>query len=224
MSTPNPKGFDPTYILPGEQVGYYQIERLIGRGGMGATYIVVRDGLRYALKIGLTNLAGLNPKQRREEEARFRREVAALSGLDHPHIVTVRGHDFTSSAASAASYPYLIMEYVEGSPLLTWRKDRKPSLRLLLTVFAQLGGALQTMHRLQIFHRDLKSDNVLVRTENDEPVVIDFGIARPLSTQTVTRAFSVVGTMHSWSPEYCQYMSSQAMEDGQPFVNTPQAD
>jgi serine/threonine protein kinase len=219
---PTPSNINPAYLMPGTKVGFYSIVDLIGAGAMGATYRAERAGKVYALKIATFNLAQLDPEGLRAEEARIRREVAALNGLDHPNIVAIRAHDVWPEPGNG--YPYLVMDYVDGPPLLEWRERKKPSLAVILRVFRTLGTALQEMHRLHIFHRDLKSANVLVRTADDEPVVIDFGIARPLSTQTVTRVFSMVGTTPFWSPEYCAYAASDDFAEGRPFVNMPQTD
>ncbi|MCY1023947.1 protein kinase domain-containing protein [Pyxidicoccus sp. MSG2] len=217
-----PTKVNPRYLLPGTVVGFYSIVDLIGTGAMGATYRATRAGKVYALKIATFQLEELTAEQRRSEEARIRREVAALNGLDHPNIVAIRAHDVWPEPEYG--YPYLVMDYVDGPPLLTWRVQKQPSLTVILRVFRTIGTALAEMHRLRIFHRDLKSANILVRLVDDEPVVIDFGIARPLSTRTVTQHYSMVGTVPFWSPEYCAYAGSEAMENLQPFVNTPQTD
>lgn len=217
-----PSKVNPRYLLPGTAVGFYTIVDLIGTGAMGATYRAARAGKVYALKIATFQLEELTADQRRSEEARIRREVAALNGLDHPNIVAIRAHDIWPEPDNG--YPYLVMDYVDGPPLLTWRVQKQPSLTVLLRVFRTIGTALAEMHRLRIFHRDLKSANILVRLVDDEPVIIDFGIARPLSTRTLTQHYSMVGTVPFWSPEYCAYAGSEQMENQQPFINTPQTD
>ncbi|WNZ66225.1 protein kinase (plasmid) [Myxococcus sp. MxC21-1] len=216
MDKPN-----PLYLLPGTLVGFYAIKKLIDHGGQGATYLAERGGKDYALKIA-AGFDKLSPEERLAEVARMRREVAALGGLEHPNIVKVHGHDIWPDPEDG--YPFLIMDFVDGAPLLKWREQRQPSLTVLLRVFRTLGTALDEMHRLHIFHRDIKSANILVRTADDEPVIIDFGIARPLSTQTLTRIYSMVGTVPFWSPEYCAYAASPEMESGVPFANTPKTD
>lgn len=213
---------NPSYLLPGTAVGFYSIVDLIAAGAMGATYRATRAGKVYALKIATFQLEELSEEQRHSEAARIRREIAALNGLDHPNIVAIRGHDVWPEPENG--YPYIVMDYVDGPPLLNWRAQKVPSLTVLLRVFRTLGTALAEMHRLHIFHRDLKSANILVRLADDEPVVIDFGIARPLSTQTVTQMFSMVGTVPYWSPEYAAYAGSEQMNNELPFVNTPQTD
>jgi eukaryotic-like serine/threonine-protein kinase len=213
---------DPGYLEKGTQINQYTIEGRIGAGGMGATYRVLRDGKRYALKIATYKLEELTPEERRREERRVGREVAALNGLEHPNIVAIKGHDMWPSFESG--YPYLVMEYIDGGSLYAWRAKTSPSMRTLATVFRKIAVAINEMHRVSVFHRDLKSDNILVRWADNEPVIIDFGISRPKSSQTVTKMYTLLGTYVNFPPEYWDYSESKECAEGKPFVPSPTFD
>ena len=79
------------------------------------------------------------------------------------------------------------------------------------------------MHGVEIYHRDLKSENVLVRRDG-EPIIVDFGIARPMQARTVTRDHTFVGTSTHLAPEYCQFFSGEASQRGERFQFTAQGD
>lgn len=209
------------YLQPGTRIGFYEVITLVGRGGFGALYKVTRDGEVFGLKLSTLNMAELTDEERQSHEERADREVVALKSLRHPNIVRV--HAFERWPDLRKGYPYIVMDFVEGHRLYDWRTKQKPSLRRILAVFRKIALALNEMHRLEVFHRDLKSANVLVR-EDDEPVVIDFGISRPKSTYTVTRADVLLGTFSHFSPEYCRYYNSADWKRGERFVYRPTAD
>ncbi len=198
----------------GTAVGLYVVQRLLGVGGMGATYLVERGGRQFALKIATYDKANLSAEDVEHHEGRVRREVAALSGLAHQNIVRILGYDWYPDTDGS---PYVVMEYVDGQQFLVWRAERKPSLRLLLEVFAELSDAVAEAHRIQIFHRDIKAANVLVRRGDDSPVLIDFGISRPLSSQTVTSIGSIAGTVSHFSPEHFLWPTTPEGAAGEPF-------
>jgi eukaryotic-like serine/threonine-protein kinase len=211
---------NPTYLSPGSRVGHYEIVDQVGAGGFGCLYKVRRDGKTYALKIGRERFADLVPEDREYQEERNDREIAALKSLHHPNIVRV--HSFDRWPDLEGGYPYLIMDFVEGARLYDWRASAAPSLARIATVFEKIALAVHHMHRLGIYHRDLKSANVLVRTDG-EPIVVDFGIARHHTAHTLTRAASV-GTITHYAPEYARYCDSAAFKRGEPFEWQPATD
>jgi tRNA A-37 threonylcarbamoyl transferase component Bud32 len=204
---------DPSYLEKGTRIGAYEIVDKLGSGGFGCLWKVRRDGKLYALKIGRQRLSELDAEDREHYEERLDREIAALKTLHHPNIVRV--HSFDWWPELEGGFPYLVMDFVDGSPLLAWREHAAPSLVKVCGVFESLAAAIEHMHSLGIFHRDFKSDNVLVRGDG-EPVVIDFGIARPQLALNLTRAASV-GTITHYAPEYARYCDSAAFSRGEPF-------
>jgi serine/threonine protein kinase len=212
---------DPGYLVPGTRIGFYRIVSRVAAGGFGVLYRVERDGQTYALKIATHRRDEITPDQLRSQEERADRELVALKSLDHPNIVRV--HAFERWPSLRDGHPFLIMDFVEGDRLNAWAARERPSLVTICQVFRKIALALQEMHRIDIFHRDLKSDNVLVRHDG-EPIIVDFGIARPLQARTVTRDHTFVGTSTHLPPEYCQFFSSEACQRGERFQFTPQGD
>lgn len=218
MTAPGPK---PNYLIPGTVVGAYRVEEQIGGGGFGFVYQVTRDGKTYALKIGQARLSELGAEERVETLERLEREVAALMSLRHQNIVRV--HSYERWPDLEGGFPYLVMDYVEGKQLQEWREHSRPSLARVAAVFERIADALQHMHELGIIHRDLKSENLIVRQVDGVPFIVDFGIARPLVARNVTQA-SAVGTLTHLAPEYATFLDSAEGRRGAPFDWRPATD
>ena len=164
------------------ECGPYRLIRLLGRGGMGAVYLGERtDGeIQQTVAVKLLNPGDHRPGWR----ARFLQERQFLASLNHPSIVHVidAGH-------TADGRPYLVMEYVDGSPIDVYAAQLDFGDRLLL--FLRVCEGVSHAHRRLIIHRDLKPSNILVDASG-RPKLMDFGIAKLLhetgdTTQTVDR-------------------------------------
>src|SRR6478609_3178538 len=186
-------------LTPGTRLGPYEIESLIGSGGMGEVY-KAHDG-RLNRTVAIKRLIADNARQ-------FQSEARAIAALNHPHICQI--YDVGPD--------YLVLEYVDGKPL------RGPlpvgeALRLAL----QIAGALDEAHRHGILHRDLKPANVLITGSEDgvRPALsvaklLDFGLAKLLASDTdVTRTAEgrVVGTVAYMSPEQAEGKPLDARSD-----------
>lgn len=182
--------------------GKYQIEYLIGRGGMGAVYCATRllIGDRVAIKI-------LRRDQVSDAEAveRFRREAQAAARLKHPNAVTI--YDF---GVSNEGLIFLVMEKVDGESLRTLIQRQGPlTPSAVAEIISQACAALDEAHRQNIVHRDLKPDNILVQfvTNGLRVKVLDFGIAKirdvSATAGNLTQAGAVMGTPYYMSPEQC---------------------
>jgi eukaryotic-like serine/threonine-protein kinase len=215
-----PTGIDPSYLEKGTRIGAYEVVDKLGSGGFGCLWKVRREGKLYALKIGRQRLSELDAEDREHYHERLDREIAALKTLHHPNIVRVHSFDWWPELESG--FPYLVMDFIDGLPLYAWREHAASSLARVCSVFEKLAVAIEHMHALGIYHRDFKSDNVLVRADG-EPVVIDFGIARPQLALNLTRAASV-GTVTYYAPEYARYCDSAAFSRGEPFDWKPTTD
>ena len=213
-------GIDPSYLEKGTRLGAYEVVDKLGSGGFGCLWKVRREGKLYALKMGRQRLSELDAVDREHYQERLDREIAALKTLHHPNIVRVHSFDWWPELDTG--FPYLVMDFVDGSPLYVWREHTAPSLARLCGVFEKLAGAAEHMHGLGIYHRDFKSDNVLVRGDG-EPVVIDFGIARPQLAIDLTRMASV-GTVTYYAPEYARFCDSAAFGRGELFEWRPTTD
>jgi serine/threonine protein kinase len=204
-----------SYLQPGTKVGAYEIVNLVGHGGFGFLYRVTRDGKTYALKMARDRPADLAPEDRAEAHDRLDREISALTSLKHPNIVRV--HCFERWPGLEDGYPYLVMDFVEGQQLNNWRAKTSPSLRRICETVVQIAGAVQYIHDLDIYHRDLKSENILVRRADGMPIVVDFGISRSRVARALTGAGTSLGTVTHYAPEYAAWEQSQAFQDGVPF-------
>jgi len=180
--------------LAGEQVGAYELVREIGRGGMGTVYLAVRAGdeapKQVAVKLireGMENDFAIR---------RFRNERQILARLEHPNIARL-----LDGGATAQGFPYFVMEYVEGQPLLKHCQSLSLGLPERLAIFLQVCAAVHYAHRRMIIHRDLKPGNILV-TANGTPKLLDFGIAKILVPEPVTGDEKTLTQMRLITPAY----------------------
>src|SRR6185436_7139607 len=155
----------------------YQLERLLGRGGMGAVYLATHLGTeRYvALKL-------ITPQFMRNEEfvARFKREARAAGRLRHPNVVDVT--DFGFAHAGNEAVAYLVMEYLDGCTLGDILSEEKQlPLEWVVDILEQVCSAVHEAHQQGIVHRDLKPENIWLepnRLGSYRVKVLDFGIAK----------------------------------------------
>jgi eukaryotic-like serine/threonine-protein kinase len=159
---------------PPERIGIYRIVERIGRGGMGAVYRGERDAgdFRHVTAIKIIK-PGLLSESLVE---RFRRERQILASLRHPNIAQLYDGGETTDGS-----PYIVMECVDGLPLLQWAEAHNADRATRRRLFLDICGATAFAHRNLIVHRDLTPSNVLV-TADGAVKLIDFGIARPPET------------------------------------------
>lgn len=186
--------------------GQYQIEALLGKGGMGAVYRArhILLGDRVAIKI-------MPPEMRSNTEwlRRFQREGQAARRFRHPNAVTV--YDLRTSSEGTI---YLVMEYVEGNTLdVELRKRGKFTPAEAVAVLRPIMGVLNAAHAMGVVHRDLKPENIMIgkATTGGEPMVklLDLGIAKlrevagaeKTGNTNLTVAGQMLGTPYYMSPE-----------------------
>lgn len=188
-------------LAPGDQVGRYRIEALLGKGGMGEVYRATDTelGRQVALKI-------IADKPDEAAVARFRREAQAASRLHHPHVATV----FDVGVHEGS--PYLVMELLDGGPLRRFVGEKSVAVAERLGWLLDVASALEAAHEAGLVHRDVKPDNVIV-TEAGQAKLVDFGIARPAPSPVdpsaptapvgppLTRDGTVIGTPAYMAPE-----------------------
>ena len=179
--------------LVGKTLGSYQIQREIGRGGMGVVYLAHEQSLRrvVAVKVLAARLT--------DDAAyvkRFIREARAAAQLDHPNIVTVH------SVGERDGLYYIAMQYVEGRSLAQLIREKGPlDWRSALDITRQAAEALAEAHKRGIIHRDIKPDNIMI-DEAGRVKVMDFGLARAASATTkLTADGAQLGTPMYMSPE-----------------------
>jgi hypothetical protein len=179
--------------------GRYWVRARAGSGGMGAVYRVehARMGKVAAMKV-LHRDQALHPAAVR----RFRREVEALSRLDHPHIVQ------TFDCGEVDGQLYLIMEYVRGEDLATvvWRDGPLAAPRALALAI-QVCSALEEAHACGVVHCDLKPDNIVCtpRDESEHAKVLDFGLARLRDGPEPGEPSILAGTPSYMAPEQVRF-------------------
>ena len=159
---------------PGAKIGPYLLLEQAGQGGMGTVYRAVRED-DYRLQVALKLV-----KAESETEClleRFRQERQALALLNHPNIARL-----LDGGTTADGRPYLVMEWVQGSPITDHCAARSASLRDRLGLFLCVCRAVAHAHANLVVHRDLKPSNIFI-TEDGVPKLLDFGIARILSPQ-----------------------------------------
>ena len=181
----------------GTRLGPYQLERLLGEGGMGQVWLAERaDGLyRRQLALKLLRPGYADPNLR----LRFSREREILARLQHPHIARL-----LDAGIGEGDQPYLVLEYVEGVPLTDYCDAHALPVEARLRLFLQVCAAVSHAHANLIVHRDLKPSNMLV-TGDRGVQLLDFGIAKLLDrdggdathARTEVRAF----TLHYAAPE-----------------------
>ncbi|MEO8430801.1 MAG: protein kinase [Acidobacteriota bacterium] len=182
-----------TGLAAGARLGPWEIVREIGRGGMGAVYEAQRaEGdfvRRTALKVVRPEIATAFFL------ARFRKERRILAGLDHPHIARL-----LDAGATPDGLPYVVIEYVEGEPLLEHCASRGLGVSERLRLFRQVCAAVEHAHRHLVVHRDIKPSNILVTSEG-VPKLLDFGIATLVEPEAASGPLAT-DTRRLLTPEY----------------------
>ena len=177
------------------QIGRYEIQHRLGKGGMGSLYLARDPGLDRLVAIKLLKDDYLDDQDFRE---RFAREARALARLRHPNIVVV--YDFGEHDGR----PFMAMEYIDGETLRQ-RLARTPPLKIALglALVEDLCAGLANAHDAGIVHRDIKPDNIMVDRQGVVKL-LDFGIARSAhaeSTHQMTQPGMIMGTYNYMSPE-----------------------
>ena len=171
----------------------YEILRKIGDGGMAFVY-QARDKLLnriVAVKV-------LRPEFVDDQEflVKFKKEAEAVASLSHPNIVNVY------DVGEDGKVHYIVMEYVDGQNLKEIIQDEgRLEEYTALDIAKQIARALSAAHRNGIIHRDIKPHNILISKDGRQVKVADFGIAKAVSSSTMTNMGSVIGSVHYISPE-----------------------
>lgn len=192
----------------GRRIGQYEIERLIGAGGMGEVWLAADERLkrRVALKI----LSGV---QAPERLARFEQEAFAVSALNHPNIITI----FDIGESDGAQF--IATEYINGKTLREMLREKPLSVTEAVEIALQVCTALEAAHEAGIIHRDIKPENIMVRSDRIVKV-LDFGLARFSEKNNsnphakyITKPGVVMGTVAYMSPEQARAQTADERTD-----------
>jgi len=175
------------------RIGPYRLVCELGRGGMGAVHLAVRDDDEYRTAVAIKLLHG--GLETAEAVARFRDERQILASLEHANIVRL-----LEGGSTEDRLPYLVMEHVVGAPITEWVESRNASVRARVELFRKVCAAVTYAHQKLVVHRDLKPSNILVTIEG-EPKLLDFGIAKLLDPAAGREASTRTG-MRLLTPEY----------------------
>ncbi|WP_308366064.1 MULTISPECIES: protein kinase [unclassified Microbulbifer] len=177
------------------QLGRYRLGRTLGAGGMGVVYLAQDTKLDRPVAIKKLRRDATSASAR----GRIQSEAQLLAKLNHSNIVQL--YDVLEEDDGIA----LVMEYVEGTTLREWMRERIAPLREKIGLLMQICNGLGEAHALGIIHRDLKPDNILI-TNNGVAKITDFGIAKSQDQQdlNLTKEDHVAGTLGAMSPEQIQ--------------------
>lgn len=171
--------------------GRYQIIEELGRGGMGVVYKADDTKLKrtVALKFLPSELTHIP-----DIKDRFMREAQAAAALDHPNICTV--YEFYEAEEKS----FISMAYVEGQSLKKKIESGPLELDEALRIASQVAEGLHKAHKKGVVHRDIKSANIMV-TEENQAKIMDFGLAKMIGGNLITKEASTMGTVAYMSPE-----------------------
>ncbi|MEZ5400659.1 MAG: serine/threonine-protein kinase [Bryobacteraceae bacterium] len=169
-TAPGDMGSAAADAVIGSRIGPYRILEELGRGGMGAVYLAVRDDDEFQQQVAIKLVKrGMDTDYVLE---RFRYERQILAFLNHPNIARLLDGGSTSEGR-----PFFVMEYVKGRPILQYSRDKRLDLRQRVELFLDVCAAVSHAHANLVVHRDLKPSNIMI-TEEGTPKLLDFGIAK----------------------------------------------
>ena len=198
------------------KIGHYRIISKIGKGGMGEVFLAQDTKLdrKVALKILPSEFA-----QDKDRMSRFVREAKSASALNHPNILTIYEiNEFENTH-------FIATEFIDGNTLNQYAKDNRLNYKSALEIAVQVASALDEAHTAGIVHRDIKPDNIMVRS-NGLVKILDFGIAKLTEKRTLeiesedataiqvgTTPGMIIGTANYMSPEQAKGKEVDARTD-----------
>jgi serine/threonine-protein kinase len=193
---PQSPGGEPFGATPlPKKLGRFEVDRLLGRGSMGAVLLAKDPAIDRVVAIKLVQTAAhLTASQRDKYRERFYREASAAGQLLHPAIATVFDVGHTDDGT-----PFLVMEYVKGETLRELLENGKPTLSKSLQIARDVLEALSFAHAQGIVHRDVKPSNIMVTSEG-RGKIMDFGIAHVMGSE-LTAGGDLLGSPYYMAPE-----------------------
>lgn len=187
------------------RLGHYDIQEVIGRGGMGIVLRAFDERLHrvVAIKVMAAQLATSTVARKR-----FTREAQAVAAVSHEHVVTIH------AVEEAHGRPYIVMHYVAGLSL-EQRLQRNGPLELqeILRIGMQTAMGLVAAHAQGLIHRDIKPANILLENGVERVKITDFGLARAAADASLTQSGAIAGTPHYMAPEQARGDALDARTD-----------
>ncbi len=180
--------------------GRFEIKSLLGEGGMGVVYEALHRDMERMVALKVLKSMAASP----EQQARFKQEAQVICKLKHPNIVSIYSVGLSQSGA-----PYIAMEMLDGKPLAELINECGPlPWRSAVRLFVQACNAIEHAHSKGIIHRDIKPSNLVVigdpASADAQLKVVDFGIAKVLGSDSITRTNVIVGSAFYLSPGQCE--------------------
>jgi tetratricopeptide (TPR) repeat protein/predicted Ser/Thr protein kinase len=174
-----------------EKIAHYEIQELIGRGGMGSVFKALDTHLNRIVALKILTAQDLPEEEIKE---RFLREARACARLNHPCIVTIY------EVGEDEGQQFIAMEYIEGQTLRKLLRDEPPDQAAAIDIAVAAGEALGAAHEQGVIHRDIKTENIMV-TGAGEVKVMDFGLAKMVDASVLTKEGEIMGTVAYMSPQ-----------------------
>ncbi len=198
-------------LSPDQKLDHFKVISKIGEGGMGEVYLAEDEKLsrKVALKVLPYDL--LEDDDRRE---RFIREAKTAAKISHPNVMSIYDFGTCKPDGSDKDISYIVMEHIVGESLRDYLANRSVAMTERLRLSEKIVRGLAAAHKLNIVHRDIKTDNIMIDS-NGEPKIIDFGLAKPFdsvfsddsgnktatASQDLTQDGKILGTVTYMSPE-----------------------
>jgi len=187
------------------RLGRYEVERVIGKGGMGIVLKAYDTDLNrpVAVKVLAKHLAHSGAARQR-----FARESRAAAAVVHEHVVAIH------NVETEGDVPFLVMQFVSGESLQS-RVDRDGPLsaKEILRIGIQVAAGLSAAHEQGVIHRDVKPANILLENGVERVLLTDFGLARTVDDASLTQTGVIAGTPHYMSPEQSDGLQSDHRTD-----------
>lgn len=191
--------------------GAYRIERVLGQGGFGITYLATDMALERRVCIKeyfpitfcdrseSTNHVTVSSQSNKDlvemYKAKFLKEARNIAKFDHPGVIRIH------AAFEENNTAYYVMDFIEGKSLAHMVQSRgKMPVQKAIDYITKVGIALEYVHSHRINHLDVKPDNIMVRNSDDQPILIDFGLSKQYDTHGQQTSITPIGISHGYAP------------------------
>nr|MBN2276609.1 protein kinase [candidate division Zixibacteria bacterium] len=207
----------------GQNLAHFKILRKLGEGGMGEVYLAEDQKLNRKVAIKILQAEFFDNPERKQ---RFIREAKTAAKISHPNVTAIYDLDTAVNEKTGQEISYIVMEYISGESLSTVLKEKTLNLSELLRIAGKIAAGLAAAHKLNIVHRDIKTDNIKI-DDDGEPRILDFGLAKPLdlttesgdpqATDTISKELTqegkILGTVSYMSPEQARGQAIDSRSD-----------